>query len=111
MHRWVVGGAELGGCLGRVAIGEDSLKGHSAAAAAPAPPGSTLHTVTLVVSLWACHIIHRQPEMPPAIYTSFPEFIFQSGGFTKIYTIKSGISTACCMGKSCFAPARIRISV
>lgn len=106
-----MGWARRGGCLGSVAIREDSLKGYSSAVAAPAPPGRTHHAVTLVMSLWACHIIYRQPEMPPATHTSFPQFIFQSGGFTKLYTIKSKISTACRMGKTCFAPARIRISV
>lgn len=108
--RWVWAGP--GGQLPRlVAIREDSLKGYSSAVAAPAPPGRTHHAVTLVMSLWACHIIYRQPEMPPATHISFPQFIFQSGGFTKLYTIKSKISTACRMGKTCFAPARIRISV
>lgn len=79
-----VGWARLGGCLGLVAIREDRLQGYSSAEAAPAPPGRTHHAVTLVVSLWACHIIHRQPEIPPAIDTSFPQFIFQSGGFAKV---------------------------
>lgn len=106
--RWAVGG--LGHFLGLVAIREGRLKGHCPAAA-PDPPGRTFHTVTLVVSLWACHIIHRQPEMPPAKYTSFPQFIFQSGGFTKIYTIKSKISPTCHMGKTCFASACVCISM
>lgn len=54
------GGCGLGqaGRLPRpVAIREDSPKGYSSAVAAPAPPGRTHHTVTLVMSLWACHII------------------------------------------------------
>lgn len=86
-------------------------KGTSFTAAATAPPGRTLHAVTQSMSLWACHIIHRQPEMPPGIHTSSPQFIFQSGGFTKIYTIKSKISATCHMGKTCFAPARIGVGV
>lgn len=98
------------GCLGLVALREDSPRDFFTATA-PAPPGRTLHAVTWSMILWACHIIHGQPEMSSAIHGSFPKFIFQSGGFTKIYTIKSKISTTRRMGKTCFAPARICISV
>ena len=59
----------------------------------------------------ACRVPHRQPEMPPASPACFPGFIFQSGGFTKIYAIKSKISATCHMGKTCFSPARGRVTV
>lgn len=58
-------------------------------------PGRRLDMVPLGTNLWACHIICRQPEVPPTTHTSSLSSIFQSRGFTKVHTIKSKISKAC----------------
>lgn len=55
--------------------------------------------VPLGITLWACHIICRQPEVPPTTHTSSLASIFQSRGFTKVHAIKSKLSKACHMEK------------
>lgn len=100
-------GCRLGGCLGLVAVRRDCVRDsrqqqlHLLSWQAPSC-GSP------VTTLWACHIICRQPAVPPATHTCLLPFIFQSGGCSKVHTIKIKVSKACHMDKS-FASGHIRI--
>lgn len=59
-------GCRLGGCLGLVAVRKDCVRDSPQQQLRLSSWQGSFTWLPLVTNLWACHIICRQPEVPPA---------------------------------------------